>query len=145
MLVGFGEKRCRKNLPLSVTTLNIHRVLIDATNCPQSVIDRHLNGTGIEYTLYHSDSFQLFIADDCSVKSAIDAADAFFHAHVEHLNQLSSDNSQSDDVLPELKLEFLFHHTIPPSGIILPQRLLANLDQTAMPITFAATRFKTGP
>ena len=145
MLVGFGEKRCRKNLPLSVTTLNIHRVLIDATNCPQSVIDRHLNGTGIEYALYHSDSFQLFIADDCSVKSAIDAADAFFHAHVEHLNQLSSDNSQSDDVLPELKLEFLFHHTIPPSGIILPQRLLANLDQTAMPITFAATRFKTGP
>ena len=121
--------------------MSVHRVLIDATDCPQAVIDRHLRDSGIEYSLYHRDAFHLFIADDCSVECAVSATDLFFHNYADRLNRLSTDESQTDDLSPELKLEFTFLRSIPSRGLTLPERLLANIAKTHVPVCYDYTRF----
>ena len=139
--------------------MKVHRALVDAVNCPQSLIDANFRDSGVEYSLYHGDMFQLFIVGTCSFESALEATDAFFHEHTDRLIKLSCDETQPEGVYPQLVLEFTLQQprkrrrlsgseiftelqTFPPrdddasTGLHLPHRLLENLYRAKIPIKF---------
>lgn len=116
--------------------MNMLCVLIDVTNCPQSVIDPHFADSGADYSLYHNDAYQIFICrGSLPIADAIQKTDDFFAVHVDRLTGLNYDESCPGGEYPDLMLEFTFSR-LPDADLSLPLRLLANLNHTGIALRF---------
>ena len=117
--------------------MQVTRSLIDIQHCPAEVIQRHLEGRGPSYWMYHYNAYQIQVTDSGNMDDIIGLIDQFIDVYGEAIKGLNYDESSDNPHEPlRMTLQIAVRRDAPPKDVRIPARLLANLTRTGLLLEF---------